>query len=179
MKVEAVKLQPAREQGLFHEPAFSAVTQRWKRTAHRVTQTKIRDTTAQLTNGRQTFQDATATTVLFLAGPKWLQLRTYDTPFIENMQKLTLLENQTRGPLGGVTPIQRQDGPVTDERGGWIPNRRWPKIPTPGGWDRPSRKSIVKNHKDNTLQPLTYAQTTKLFYIGQAIQPHHLERLNK
>jgi hypothetical protein len=43
----------------------------------------------------------------------------------------------------------------------------------PGDWGRPSRKSIVKNHKDNTL---TYAQTSGLFYIGQATRP---ERRNE
>jgi hypothetical protein len=116
--VETMELQPTEGQNLFHEPLFSAVTLRWKKNAHRVTQTrvthnKVWNTPAQL----------------------------IETPLMGNIRELTLLDDRARQPMGEVAFQRRQDDrPVTEEDGRWLPNKEWPKTPTSGNWDRTSRR---------------------------------------
>jgi hypothetical protein len=104
-------LQPADRQNLFHEPVFSAVTLRWEKNAHRLTQTRVtqsvtnevRDTqTAQLVDDRPGFQSVTDKPMLFPAGPEWFHLGSYDTPLVGDVRKLALLDEWTSLPLGGV-----------------------------------------------------------------------------
>jgi hypothetical protein len=106
-------LQPAGRQNLFHEPVFLAVTQRWERNAHRLTQpgvtqggevtNEVRDTqTAQLVDDRPRFQSVTDKPMLFQDGPDWFNLGSYDTPLVGDERKLAPLDEWTSPPLGGV-----------------------------------------------------------------------------
>jgi hypothetical protein len=111
--VETMELQPTEGQNLFHEPLFSAVTMRWKKNAHRVTQTRVTHTKVWNT-------------------PAQL----IETPLVGNIRELTLLDDRARQPLGEVAFQRRQDNrPVTEEDGRWLPNKDWPKTPTSGNWD--------------------------------------------
>jgi hypothetical protein len=47
--------------------------------------------------------------------------------------------------------------PVTNGEGRWLPNKEWPKTPTSGNWDCPSRRS-------------------RLFYYGQAVRTELWDR---
>jgi hypothetical protein len=125
--------KPTEGHNLFHEPLFSAVTLRWKKTAHRVTQTKIThnkvwETTAQLNK----------------------------TPMVENIRELTLLDARASQPLGEVALQGRlDDRPLTKEDGKGPPNKDWPKTPTSGNWNRSSRRSRLF-YDDQTMQPGCY-----------------------